>query len=127
MKAPTTACFPPATAASRRWGSAVMLVTYCWVAGVFPVAHAAAEAPQAEVIAESGGGTPEQLPVGHDHLTCHFCATSGTLVASVPDHPAPVHGFDIPAVSPTPLNLPSITLAWSHHALPSRAPPAVHA
>ena len=126
MKAPTTACFPLATAATRRCGSAVMLVAYFWVAAVFPMAHAAAEAPPAGVLAESGGGTPDQLPAGHDHLTCHFCATGGTLVSATPDHPVPVQGFEVPAASSVPLNLPSMTLAWTHHAIPSRAPPAAH-
>ncbi len=125
MKAPTAACFPLAATAIRRWGSAIMLVSYFWVTGVFPVAHAAAEAPQGGVVAESGGGTPDQPPVGHDHLICHFCATAGTLVAATPDHPAPVQGFDVPAALPAPLNLTSMTLAWSHHAIPSRAPPAL--
>src|SRR5690606_28310165 len=120
-------CFPLATVAVRRWGSAVMLATYFWVAAVFPVAHAAAEAPPAGIVTESGGGTPEQLPVGHDHLTCHFCVAGTTLGAATPDHPAPVQGFDVPAALPAPLNLPSMTLAWSHHAIPSRAPPAPHA
>lgn len=124
MKASTAAAFPLATAATRRWGSAVMLATYFWVAAVFPVAHAAAEAPQGGVVAESGGGSPDQLPVGHDHLTCHSCAVGGTVVATTPDHPAPVQGFDVPTVLPAPLNLPSMTLAWSQHALPPRAPPA---
>lgn len=124
MKATTAAGFPLATAGIRRGGSAVMLVIYFWVAAVFPVAHAAAEAPPAAAVAESGGGTPDQLPVGHDHLTCHFCATGATLVAPTPGHPAPVQGFEVPAATPAPLNLPSVTLAWSHHAIPSRAPPA---
>lgn len=127
MKAPTATCLPLASAAIRRWGSAVMLVAYFWVTAVFPVAHVSAEAPQAGVVAESGDGTPEQLPVGHDHLTCHFCAAGGTLVAPAPDHPVPLHGFDVSAASPAPLHLPSLTLAWSQHALPSRAPPAPYA
>jgi hypothetical protein len=126
VKTPTAAWFPLAPAEIRRWGSAVMLATYFWVAAVFPVAHAAAEAPQIGVVTESGSGTPDKLPVGHDHLTCHFCATGGTLVAATPDHPAPVQAFDVPAALPSPLNLPSLTLAWSHHAIPSRAPPASH-
>lgn len=104
-----------------------MLVTYFWVAAVFPLAHAAGEAPQSGVVAEAGGGAPNQLPVGHDHLTCHFCATGGTVVAPTPDHPAPVQEFILPVALPAPLNLPSMTLAWSHHAIPSRAPPAPHA
>ncbi|HUG28810.1 MAG TPA: hypothetical protein VMK53_11015 [Gemmatimonadales bacterium] len=119
-----TACFPLSAAALRRWGSAIMLVSYFWVTGVFPVAHAAAEAPQAGVVTESGDA-PDQLPVGHDHLTCHFCAPGGTLVASPSDHPAPIHAFQVRPISPAPLNLPSTTLAWSHHAIPSRAPPAL--
>lgn len=108
----------------RRWGSVVMLIVYAWVAGVFPVAHAATEAVPPAITSPADGSSPSPLPVGHDHLTCHFCATAGSLVATAPDHAAPVATFEVPAAAPATSSRPSITLAWSHQAIPSRAPPS---
>jgi hypothetical protein len=102
----------------------VLLIVYAWVAGVFPVAHAAAEASPPAITSPADGSSPGPLPVGHDHLTCHFCATAGSLVATAPDHAVPVATFEAAAVAPAPSLLPSITLAWTHHAIPSRAPPS---
>lgn len=109
----------------RRWPARLMLAVYLWAAALFPLAHAAAEAPvPAAVEAGTDRPAPTQLPAGHDHLTCHFCAASPTLLTAPPLVPVAV---PLARLLVTVRSTPPVThslLAWTHHAIPPRAPPA---
>jgi hypothetical protein len=107
----------------RRGGAVALLALYCWIAAIFPVLHAAAEQASPASVAAGDTQPSAPLPSGHDHLTCHFCTSAGTLVS-----PPSVIAVELPSwrVTPIPVHQTAIVsqvLAWTHHAIPPRAPP----
>ncbi len=107
----------------RRGGVVALLVLYCWIAAIFPVLHATAEQPVPASVAAGDPQPSAPLPSGHDHLTCHFCTSAGTLVS-----PPSVIAVELPSWRVTPIAVQqaaivSQVLAWTHHAIPPRAPP----
>lgn len=123
MSGPATAR-PAPHAGLRRGASRVLFLVYLWIAGVFPVLHASAEQPAAQVAVQSSGEAPDgSLPAGHDHLSCHFCSTTAGL-ATPPAMPVEVLlPVEVTSRAPATPAVESVALAWAHHAIPSRAPP----
>jgi len=97
------------------------MVVYCWIGAIFPVIHAAAEQPAAVGTVTGDQQPTGSLPLGHDHLNCHFCATLSALVAAAPSISISVP--DAPIVSAPTAAPQSPGLSWSRQAIPARAPP----
>lgn len=109
--------------AVRRGGSSLLMAVYLWIAGVFPVLHAAAELPTVAVQAASDGGQQGSLPAGHDHLSCHFCTTAAGLVTPPAMQVEVLLPVGVASRAPAAPAVESVALRWAHHAIPSRAPP----